>query len=228
MRIKNTLQILLSMLVFSLLLSCAGSNQELLQEQDAELVKLREDLAKLEGDLKADRNLITQLERAKVELSEKLDTEQLKRIRKQAEIDSLEDLIDAGSLLSNRISIPNSVLFTSGSAELTDRGKQVIDEVGETLSRYPSREILIEGHSDNVPIGKKYLWKYTSNWELSSARALVVLHYLEDEKHINPRRLGAVAFGEQRPMVKNFDRKSRATNRRVEIVVGKLLESATD
>lgn len=216
--------ILFVSLLIMVILGCAGGNQDLLKEQDAELVKLRKELENIDGQLQAEKNLKKQLEQAKIELSQKLDAEQLKRIRKQAEVDSLEKALSSGGVIGNRISISNAVLFNSGSADLTDRGKLFIDKVGETLARYPQREILIEGHSDNVPIGKKYRWKYLSNWELSSARALVVLHYLEDHQNINPRRLGAVAFGEQRPVVKNTDRQSRAKNRRVEIVIGAELE----
>jgi len=224
MKIKIVSRILLQNLVILALISCAGSNPESLQEKDAELVKLRGELENLDGQLQAEKNLIKQLEQAKSELTQKLDAEQLKRIRKQSRVDSLERAIEAGSVIGNRISIPNAVLFNSGSADLTARGKLFVDKVGETLARYPNREIMIEGHSDNVPIGKGFRWKYLSNWELSAARALVVLHYLEDAQNIKPERLGAVAFGEQRPLVKNIDRKSHATNRRVEIVIGQVIK----
>ncbi len=191
--IKVTTQLLVIFMMFTLL-GCFGSNQELIQEQDSEMVKLRGELEQLSDQLEVEQNLIKQLKQAKLELSEKLDTEQLKKARKQGEVDSLKAVIGGRKLLSNRISIPNSVLFGSGSSDLTGRGKLFIDEVGEILSNYSNREILIEGHSDDVPIGKGYRWKYNSNWELSSARAMVVLHYLEDEHQINPKLLGAVAF----------------------------------
>ncbi|MCF7825652.1 MAG: flagellar motor protein MotB [Candidatus Marinimicrobia bacterium] len=228
MKIKTISHLILSSLVILGLTNCAGSNQDLVQEQDAELVKLRGDLETLDGQLKAEKNLVKQLEQAKSELTQKLDTEQLKRIRKQAQVDSLQKAIEAGSVIGNRISLPNAVLFKSGSADLTERGKVFIDKVGETLARYPNREIMIEGHSDNVPIGKKYRWKYLSNWELSSARALVVLHYLEEKQNINPKRLGAVAYGEERPLVNNLDPQSRAKNRRVEIVIGQVIEKPSN
>ena len=102
----------------------------------------------------------------------------------------------------------------------SQRGQEYLNEVWETLGKYPNREILIEGHTDNIPISKNYRWKYASNWELSAARALAVLHYLESKNAIQPGRLSAVAMGEHRPVASNRDASGRAKNRRVEIVVG--------
>jgi len=192
----------------------------LIKEKDDELVKLHAELELLDEKLQADSHQIQQLEQKKSELSQKLDMELLTRIQKEVEIDSLKKIIEASTIVGNRIILPEAVLFGSGSAELSERGKQFIDEIGEILSKYSDREVLIEGHSDNVPIAKGYRWKYKSNWELSAARAMVVLHYLEDHKRINKKRLGVVAFGEQRPMASNELKQGRADNRRVEIVIG--------
>jgi chemotaxis protein MotB len=74
----------------------------------------------------------------------------------------------------------------------------------------------IEGHTDNVPI-KHSGWK--SNWELSSARALSVVHYLEDQEGIDPKRLSATGYGEFHPVASNETVSGRQENRRVEIVI---------
>jgi len=74
----------------------------------------------------------------------------------------------------------------------------------------------IEGYTDNVPI-KHSNWK--SNWELSTARSLSVLHYLVNEKGISPERLSAIGFGEYRPVSLENTREGRKLNRRVEIVI---------
>ena len=74
----------------------------------------------------------------------------------------------------------------------------------------------IEGYTDDVPI--KYSgWK--SNWELSTARSLSVLHFLVNEKGISPERLSAIGFGEYRPVASNDTKEGRKLNRRVEIVI---------
>jgi chemotaxis protein MotB len=80
----------------------------------------------------------------------------------------------------------------------------------------PENDIGIEGHTDNEPI--RYSgWK--SNWELSTARALSVLHYLIDKKGISPLRVSAIGYGEYRPVASNVDKEGRRLNRRVEIVI---------
>jgi chemotaxis protein MotB len=84
------------------------------------------------------------------------------------------------------------------------------------IKNVPENQIGIEGHTDNEPI--KYSgWK--SNWELSTARALSVLHYLIDEKGISPYRISAIGYGEYRPVTSNNTKEGRQLNRRVEIVI---------
>ena len=78
------------------------------------------------------------------------------------------------------------------------------------------RNITIEGHTDNQPI--KYSgWK--SNWELSTARATSVLHYLIDKESVVPERLSATGYGEYRPVVTNDTKEDRQKNRRVEVII---------
>ena len=80
----------------------------------------------------------------------------------------------------------------------------------------PDLNIGIEGHTDNEPIEYSG-WK--SNWELSTARALSVLHYLADQEGIAPQRLSAVGYGEYKPVASNDTKEGRRLNRRVEIVI---------
>ena len=83
----------------------------------------------------------------------------------------------------------------------------------------------IEGHTDNRPI-KKSGWK--SNWELSTARALSVLHYLS-EKSVAEPRLAAIGYGEYKPVASNDTKEGRQKNRRVEIVIlPKIEKTGTD
>lgn len=109
------------------------------------------------------------------------------------------------------------VLFDSGKAELRHEACPTLDKVADVLAEnVPEFNIGIEGHTDNQPI-KYSAWK--SNWELSTARALSVLHYLSDERRISPQRLSAVGYGEYRPVATNATGKGRQLNRRVEIVI---------
>lgn len=109
------------------------------------------------------------------------------------------------------------VFFDSGKADIKPEAYPILDKVAEFLKEdVPDRNIAIEGHTDNEPI--KYSgWK--SNWELSAARALSVLHYLVDKKGIDPERVQAVGYGEYHPIADNSTPEGRQKNRRVEIVI---------
>jgi chemotaxis protein MotB len=144
---------------------------------------------------------------------------------KEAESSSLEKklagLVGAdGSVTRDgeeiKLELVDKVLFDLGEAELTPRGEVVLYEVGEALKTVPDKQIWVQGHTDTTPIraAKGVVPKFASNWELSAARALTVVHYLQDEAKLDPRRLAAVAFGQHRPASK-----AKAKNRRIEIVL---------
>jgi len=115
------------------------------------------------------------------------------------------------------ITVVGDLLFDSGKAEIRAEAHNVLDKVARVLKEnVAGYNVGIEGHTDNQPI--KYSgWK--SNWELSSARALSVLHYLVNEKGITPTRLSAIGYGEYHPVASNAAKRGRQLNRRVEIVV---------
>jgi len=108
------------------------------------------------------------------------------------------------------------VLFDSGKAVLREEACPILDKVvGVIKEKASDKNIGIEGHTDNQPI--KYSgWK--SNWELSTARATTVLHYLENIG-IEAKKLEATGFGEYRPVASNDTEEGRQENRRVEIVI---------
>lgn len=108
------------------------------------------------------------------------------------------------------------VLFDSGMAKIRHNAHDSLDKVANVINtQVADRNIAIEGYTDNEPI-KKSGWK--SNWELSTARATSVLHYLE-EKGTAPNRLQATGFGEYRPVASNDTKEGRQKNRRVEIII---------
>jgi chemotaxis protein MotB len=108
------------------------------------------------------------------------------------------------------------VLFDSGKSVLRKEAFPMLDKMISVIKQeVPNRNIGIEGHTDNQPI-KYSNWK--SNWELSTARATTVLHYLEDTG-IDPRKLQATGYGEYRPVVPNDTKENRQRNRRVEVVI---------
>lgn len=113
------------------------------------------------------------------------------------------------------LDIKDSILFSSGSAEIVGSGKDTLDNLAELIQEVEN-EVIIEGYTDNVPIKSA---QYESNWELSTSRAVSVLRYLSEEKSVNPARLSARGYGEHRPIVANDSAKNKAENRRVNIVI---------
>jgi chemotaxis protein MotB len=109
------------------------------------------------------------------------------------------------------------IIFDSGKATIKSDAYSTLNKVADVLKEnVPDLNVGIEGHTDNRPI-KVSGWK--SNWELSTARALSVLHYLTDKRGIDPERLSAVGYGEYRPVASNDTNSGRRMNRRVEIVI---------
>ncbi len=109
------------------------------------------------------------------------------------------------------------ILFDSGKANIKEEAYPILDKVSRVLKEnVPELSVGIEGHTDNEPI--KYSgWK--SNWELSTARALSILHCLVDKEGISPQRLSAIGYGEYHPVASNDTKEGRRLNRRVEIVI---------
>lgn len=112
--------------------------------------------------------------------------------------------------------LSNEILFDSGKADLNSQGEEVLGHVIPIITHEAKdRQIAVEGHTDNEPI-KVSSWK--SNWELSTARATNVLHYLEDHG-VKSSRLQATGFGEYKPVASNDTVEGQDKNRRVEIVL---------
>ncbi|HAH31484.1 MAG TPA: hypothetical protein DCL44_04115 [Elusimicrobia bacterium] len=117
-----------------------------------------------------------------------------------------------------RINIAAPILFSSGRAKLEPNALQVLDVMGKLLEKLKQNDILIEGHTDNVPVKSG---DYTTNWALSAARANSVVDYLADNFGIPQEKLVSAAYGEYRPVAPNNTPGGRAKNRRIEIVVAR-------
>lgn len=111
------------------------------------------------------------------------------------------------------ISIQDTLLFDSGSADITPKAKEVLEKIISVLASAPNY-IKVEGHTDNLPINTA---RFPSNWELSVLRATNVLHIMQGE--ISNDRLSATGYGEYRPLVSNDTEDGRARNRRVDLVI---------
>lgn len=117
------------------------------------------------------------------------------------------------------VTILDRVLFPSGQATLTPEGQSVMKKVGAILAKVQDRRILIEGHTDNVPIGPTLSSRFPTNWELSTARATEVVKYLINEAAIPAQRLSAVGRADTVPVASNDSEEGRRQNRRIEIIL---------
>ncbi len=116
------------------------------------------------------------------------------------------------------LTMVEKILFDSGKADIKVNGKKVLDRVAEILKNITDKQIKIEGHTDNVPIGATLAGKFPTNWELSTARATTVVRYLQ-EKGVSPAFLNAAGYSEYKPVESNETDEGKAKNRRIEIVL---------
>ncbi|MDZ7373512.1 MAG: OmpA family protein [candidate division KSB1 bacterium] len=114
------------------------------------------------------------------------------------------------------VTIESPILFDLGRADLKPQFLPLLDRIAVMATR--AREIVIEGHADDLPINTP---QFPSNWELSVARALSVLHYFET-RGIAPGKMVAIGYGEYRPRVPNDSEENRKKNRRVEIFLNEM------
>ncbi|MFD2445086.1 flagellar motor protein MotB [Bacillus sp. CGMCC 1.16607] len=122
------------------------------------------------------------------------------------------ELTDEGLL----VRIRDNVLFDSGKAEIRKKDLKVANEISGLLIMNPPRNIIISGHTDNVPINNS---KYESNWDLSTMRATSFLKVLLNNDKLDPRLFRATGFGEYQPVASNNTKEGKAKNRRVEILI---------
>lgn len=109
----------------------------------------------------------------------------------------------------------DELMFDSGSARLTQQGIVLLKKVARIIGPL-NRFIRVEGHTDNIPISTG---RYPSNWELSTARAVHVVKFLQIQGNISARNLSAAGYGASRPRAKNDSEVGRSKNRRVEIIL---------
>lgn len=188
-----------------------GSQQSKLDEANANLAgalnenqKDRDQIASLQSQL---ADLAKEKEMA-AQMSKGLEDEM------RADLESKDVTISKlqGKLTVN---ILDRVMFDSGEAILKPDGETVMRKIAALLAAHPNLKILAIGHTDNVPIRNRF----ASNWELSAARALAAVHFLTEKAGVDPRRVGAVGYGEYRPIADNSTPEGRAKNRRIAITI---------
>jgi len=174
----------------------------------AENQKAKDQIAALQSkvaDLEQDKNAAAQMAKG-LENEMRADLES-----KDVTISNLQ-----GKLTVN---ILDRVMFDSGEAILKPAGESVMRKVAAILAGHPQLKVHVIGHTDNVPIRPEARSRFASNWELSTARALAAVHFLTEKADVDPRRVGAVGYGEYRPLADNATAEGRARNRRIAITI---------
>lgn len=119
------------------------------------------------------------------------------------------------------VSMSDKLLFKSGSSAVEEKGKKALKLLGEVLDKNLDIDILVEGHTDNLPIRTSL---YKDNWDLSVARATSIVRILTNEYKIAPTRMTASGKGEYFPKSDNETAEGRARNRRTEIILSPKLD----
>ncbi len=222
------------------LAAAMDSNSALQQD----LVRARADLNRIETVLSARsaeagaamsemRQTIDRLEEQNRQLAQQVEQERLAREARIAQmkstydelVEKMESEITRGEVTISElqgkltVNMVERILFDTGKAEIKPAGLEVLRRVGEILKGTEDKEIQIEGHTDNIPISPRLQQIFPSNWELSTARATNVVHFLQDKIAIPGEKLSAAGYGEFRPIASNETAEGRALNRRIQIVL---------
>jgi len=188
------------------------------KKADITIERLREQNAELLGDKQMLDESIALLKKAKEQEVKKVSgtyENLLEKMGKEIQEGQIAITELKGKLT---VDVVDKILFDSGKAEIKPEGLEVLGRVVDILATTTDKVIRVEGHTDNVPIRGNLARQYPTNWELSAARALTIVRYLESQG-IDPLKLSAVAFGEHRPIADNDTPEGRAKNRRIAIVL---------
>ncbi len=206
--------------------------------------RLVEEAERLRGLVQGNEDLVSQLkqektskEQALAELKKALQDREMKLSDLEGEVTTLKTSLNGkkeaidelrGELANMNVeleetnrgltmTIVNSLLYRPGSSDLSVGGSELLGKVAGILNeKFPNRELLIEGHTDNQPIIHSG-WR--SNWELGAARSLTILHELVNAHGMDPANISATSYGEFRPVSSNATAEGRRENRRAVIVI---------
>ncbi len=194
------------------------ADPEKVAEMEKAMQELKEELEKIAQEQQPGLDA-TEQERLELEAQKKLQaeikqqTDELKGILKDEIADGLVTVEAVEDKIIIRIQEKGS--FSSGSADFNPGFLDVIDRISDAVVRSPGR-IVVAGHTDDVPI---FTSRFRSNWELSSARAVSVVHALLMNPGISPDRVLIEGHADSQPLVSNDSPENRAKNRRVELII---------
>jgi chemotaxis protein MotB len=190
------------LLMFSFAVGKSGGNSTKDRQFQESLVNIQKVFGGKGSSASFERAVTREKEESMVtQLKEAMDKQNLSQF---AKVESWDKKI--------RLVLADGVLFGSGQAELKPGSKSILEAVAQQVRTLPN-PVVIEGHTDNVPVRGG---RFGSNWELSMARAYSVLRFFE-EHGVASERLSGIGYGQVRPVGDNSKPEGRAKNRRIEI-----------
>ncbi len=205
------------------LAALSAEREDLRRNLDALNARFAQDTGQLRANLEELQRAFDEARRLQEQQAARLAAYRrtYERFRAMIEAGRLRVRFDRGRMV---VEMASAILFPSGSAELSELGQRTISELAAILSGIHDRSFQIAGHTDNVPISSA---RYRSNWELSTARALTVVRFLQDVG-VDATRLAAVGYGEHQPIADNATEDGRANNRRIEVILMPNLDELPD
>jgi len=190
------------------------------QVQSAYLKKINQQISDNNRVLKQDLNKkksVIQLQEKVIQLLDDTKKTIETSLKDQIAAQEVEVVEEADRL---KVIFVDKILFDSGSVQIKARGRELLSVMADALKNDKDHDILVEGHTDNVPLSAALKGRFPSNWELSAARAAAVARFLQENGGVKPERLSVRGYSFYRPVAPNTTEDGRRQNRRIEIILG--------
>ena len=200
------------------------------QTMAAKLQELGQNVQSLLGEKSMLSTDLAATKAREAKLRAEQEAQRARMAKYRAVIEKFKDLVNSGKLKIRIVNgqmvvqMASNILFETGKADLSSEGKDALKDLASILMTIKDRKFQIAGHTDNVPIRSR---KFPSNWELSSARAVTVVKFLQ-ENGVDPVTISAAGFAEYQPTASNDSEEGKAANRRIEITLLPNLDELPD
>lgn len=192
------------------------AQEDALRTLETSLIKKENELKKLSADLEAREKRVNELE-ALINKKDELLTNLKNKVKK-----ALLGFENNGLTIEQKngkvyVSLDESLLFASGSYTVGSKGTEVLKKLAKVLESSSDIDVVVEGHTDNVPLKSK--GDIEDNWDLSVKRATSVVKIITKNSTVNPKRLTAAGRGEYLPLDLSNTTEGRKKNRRIEVIL---------
>ena len=180
--------------------------------------QLHEEILQLENRLKKSETIIRTQESVISDVNQARQNIE-KNLREQI---AAQDIVIEEMEGKLKVTLVDKILFDTGSDRINEAGRNALRQIAQSMKGSESQEIVVEGHTDDVPIGPALADRFPTNWELSAARAVAVVRFLEEKTGLDPELLSACAYSFHRPLASNETESGRRKNRRIELILAPL------